>query len=131
MIGAKAMHGKKVRLLRDLETNGGLLFRAGEVLTFSRDGTVRTSLRHEDGRRIIDVDRGDFELVESLPIRLTKSQENVLALGFMALEHGRSLHLSGSWKRAADALVRLNLGKVIDGYFEINEDGRRRHGAGM
>jgi hypothetical protein len=50
--GAKALDGKRVRILFGCTTRGGDVFTKGEEGTFRKLGTVRCEFRTDDGRRL-------------------------------------------------------------------------------
>lgn len=64
MRGAKELDGKRVRILRDADTNRSR-FKHGDEGTFKKLGTVRCLFETDDGRKLdaSHMDRKDFEFV--------------------------------------------------------------------
>jgi hypothetical protein len=71
VIGMKILDGCRVRLRVDVATSRATVLRAGEVVTFSRQGVVRGGLRADDGRFIIgNFARDTFEVLDAAKARL-------------------------------------------------------------
>lgn len=66
MKGAKALDGKRVRIMVRCETKGGAVFEPGEEGTFYKRGVVECSFKTDDGReiRVGHFSRKSFVLVE-------------------------------------------------------------------
>jgi hypothetical protein len=53
MKGGKTLHDKRVRLLREVKTNGGTVFRAGDTGYFYKRGVVRCVFVRDDGATLM------------------------------------------------------------------------------
>jgi hypothetical protein len=73
MRGAKALDGKRVRILFDAKTKVAE-FTKGDVGTFTKCGVVRCTFETDDGRRL-DVGKmqsSDFEVIEEPPCPMAR-----------------------------------------------------------